>query len=178
MPNELKLTVFILAINILIWSFIPQKNSRFIVPYLSIFSVLIVWIISKSAPAIRNTLYLFVFLAVFLNIIYRGVANMKYLPFIFGYETKEKFLEKNLNFDFGDYIDKSGKVSEIVGNEKVLIKGIHNLYYVDFKFDHESWVSKKIYKYILSSEALLTENDYNLVYQDSLTNTYLYEKNK
>lgn len=103
---------------------------------------------------------------------------MKYLPFIFGNESKEKFLEKNLNFDFGDYIDKGGKVSEIVENEKVLIKGIHNLYYVDFKYDHESWIREKDYRYILSREALLTENDYNLVYQDSLTNTYLYEKNK
>jgi len=178
MPNELKLTVFILIINILIWNLIPQKNSRFIVPYLPIFSVLIVWIISKSVPAIRNILYLFIFLVVFSNIIYRGVANMKYLPFIFGNESKEKFLEKNLNFDFGDYIDKGGKVSEIVENEKVLIKGIHNLYYVDFKYDHESWIREKDYRYILSREALLTENDYNLVYQDSLTNTYLYEKNK
>lgn len=177
MPKTLRVLAVILLINIVIWNFIPQKNSRFIVPYLPIFSVLVVWIISKSSQPIKNTLYLFVFLSVFVSMVYRGIANTKYLPVLFGTESKEKFLEKNLNFSFGDYLDIDSRVSEIVGDEKVLIKGIHNLYYIDFRFDHDSWANEKEYKYILSRGVLSGEKDYNLVYKEELTGTYLYEKN-
>lgn len=176
-PNALKLVLFISLTTIIIWNFIPQKNSRFIVPYLPIFSVLVVWIISKSLHSIKNILYIFVFISVFISIVYRGIANAKYLPVIFGLEPKEKFLERNLNFSFGDYLDIDSKVSEIVEDEKVLIKGIHNLYYVDFKYDHDSWANEKEYKYILSKGVLSGEKDYNLVYTEEKTDTYLYEKN-
>lgn len=177
MPRILKILVVILLINIIIWNFIPQKNSRFIVPYLPIFSALVVWIISKVSHTIKNILYIFVLLSVFVSIVYRGIANAKYLPFIFGTESKEKFLERNLNFSFGDYLDIDSRVSKIVEDEKVLIKGIHNLYYVDFKYDHDSWANEKEYKYILSRGVLSGEKDYNLVYTEEQTDTYLYEKN-
>jgi len=175
--KNIKLLIFILAINLLIWNFVPQKNSRFIIPYLPIFSVLAIWGLSVSTKNLQKIGYIFLYFTFILNIIYRGVANFKYVPVILVLESKKEFLVQNLNFDFGDYLDVENKVERIVKDEKVLIKGIHNLYYVDFSFDHESWAKGDNYSYILTRGELEDKNGYNLIYIDLITNTYLYEKN-
>ena len=181
MSSELKILLFLVIINLLIWNFVPQKNARFILPYLPLFSVISVWVIGRiSDYKIKSIFYVFIYLTFLINITYRGVANFKYIPYIFGFETKEDFLKQHLNFEFGDYIDINGRVREITNGERVLIYGIHNLYYVDFPFDHESWVSydKQKYKYILSRGEFTLYSSYNLIYKDNLTNTYLYERNQ
>ncbi len=177
MPKELKVLSMILLINILIWNFIPQKNSRFILPYLPIFSVLVVWVISKSNKSIKTILYIFTYLIILVNIFYRGAANAKYMPVILGFQSKEEFLVENLNFEFGDYVDRENRVKNIVGNNKVLVYGIHNLFYVDFPYEHESWSNNKEYKYVLTKNDSNMEKGYNLIYKDLVTSTYLYEKN-
>lgn len=59
------------------------------------------------------------------------------------------------------------------------MRGNHYLYYVDFPFDHETWVSDdRHYNYISSRGALDARINYGLIYIDRVTNTYLYEKNK
>ncbi len=178
MSYEIKIICAILVINLLIWNFIPQKNSRFFLPYLPLFSALVVWVISVSRERIKKTLLVVVYLTIIVNLVYRGVANFKYLPVILGLQTKEEFLVKYLNFDYGDYIDVGSSVKKIVGENRVLVKNIHNLYYVDFPFDHESWERKINYKYILIRGNLNNKKGYNLVYSDPITNTYLYESDK
>lgn len=177
MPREIKILLFILSINIFIWNFIPQKNARFMLAYLPIFSAVSVWVFYKSKKRIQSILYFFILLTFVANIIYRGVANFKYLPVLMGFQTKEDFLIRNLNFDFGDYIDINNDVKKITDEEKVLVKGIHNLYYIDFNYDHESWSNKSDYKFILSRGELSEERGYNLIYHNLITQTYLYEKN-
>lgn len=176
-PKDLRILLYVFIINLIIWNFIPQKNSRFLLPYLPMASVSVVWVLYTLEKNIQRSLYFFIILTLCLNIVYRGVANIKYLSVILGCETKEVFLEKNLNFKFGDYMDRSNKVSQIVGNERVLIKGIHNLYYINFKFDHDSWGQDNIYRYILVYNDLLRDDKYKLIYSDAVTHTNLYEKN-
>jgi len=178
-PKEFKILVLISAMSLLLWYFIPKNNARFIVAYLPVFSVISVYLL-KSLKDVKLEKFLFavIYFIVGLNILYRGAANLKYIPTILGYESKEEFLIKNLNFDYGDYIDVGNKVSNIVGKEKVLVYGIHNLYYIDFPFVHESYAKKdKEYKYILSRGKLSLKNKYEIIYHEGLTNTYLYEKN-
>lgn len=178
MPSDVRMLSMIILLNLAIWVVIPQKNSRFILPYLPAFSALAVWVLSKSENNLRNIIYLFILLTFVVNIIYRGVANFKYLPVIFGFQEKEEFLKNNLNFNYGDYLDVGNNIKNRVGDDKVLVKQIHNLYYIDFPYDHESWANNNEYKYILTQDKLFTEKGYNLVHKDYVTNTYLYEKKK
>lgn len=175
--KDMWILIVIFLVNLLIWNFIPQKNARFMLPYLPIFSVISIWAISRSQKQLRNIAYVFIFLILFVNLAYRTAANTKYVPYILGRESKEDFLEKNLNFNFGDYIDIENKVSSVVGDEKVLVMGIHNLYYIDFNFVHESWKKNIEYKYILTKSPLTGKNGYNLIYEEPKTDTYLYERN-
>lgn len=174
MPSLVKTVVLIFSINILIWNFLPQKSSRFVISYLPLMSAVTVWIFSRMEVRIKRLFYVFIFAVIVVNLIYRGVANYKYIPVLIGLESKEEFLIRNLNFAFGDYYDANNSVKEIVGEQKVLVKGVHNLYYANFKFDHESWAKGK-YRYILSNEELTDVTGYNLIYKNEITNTYLYE---
>ncbi len=112
-----------------------------------------------------------------MSIFYRAVANAKYIPVVFGIESKNDFLAHNLNFSFGDFYDTNEDIKSRVGESKVLIYGVHNLFYVDFNYIHESWVKKgdKV-KYILVQGGTIPEkfSNSNMVYQNALTHVKLY----
>lgn len=112
-----------------------------------------------------------------INFVYRLTANSRYIPYLLGFQSKEDYLVKHLNFQFGDYYDLGGNVRRIVGEEEVLIVGIHNLYYIDFNYVHESWADNMEFKYILTNEPLV-KTGYNLVYKNLVNSTYLYEINR
>lgn len=119
-----------------------RGGSRFFLPYLPAFSLLVVLMIERlTEKKLQNFLVGIIFLIAVSSIVYRGAANAKYFPVIVGVETKQSFLAKNLNFSFGDFYDTDGYFkNNIKPNEKVLLYGFHNLYYVDFPFIDSSWV--------------------------------------
>ena len=98
----------------------------------------------------------------------RAWANAKYL-------NRDNFLCRNLKFDFGDFYDCDGWFAKnIQPTDKILIYNLHNLYYVNFPYDHESWkdpVTK--YTHILVGEGG-PELDLPLIYQNELTRVKLY----
>ena len=100
----------------------------------------------------------------------RAWANIKYLE-----PDRTKFLCQNLKFDFGDFYDCDNWFkTNIKPTDKVLIYGIHNLYYVDFPFDHESWKNPNTrYTHILVGDSGPVL-DLPLVYENSLTRVKLY----
>jgi len=100
----------------------------------------------------------------------RAWANFKYLE-----PDKTKFLCEHLKFDFGDFYDCDGWFkANIKPTDKMLIYDIHNLYYVDFPFDHESWKDPATYyTHILVGEGG-PEFDLPLIYQNPLTRVKLY----
>lgn len=132
----------------------PYANSRYMVSYLPLYSVVVVLSAYNLSTFFRRILIVLIFFVASVSLFYRAAANYKYLPVVFGKESKEEFLMKNLNFDFGDFYDvgsddEDGEVKKIVGENKVLLVGIHNLYYADFQFIHESWYKGEWVDYVL-----------------------------
>jgi len=117
----------------------------------------------------KLTFVLIVFQAL-IGISGRTIANAKYLE-----PDKTKFLCEHLNFNFGDWYDCDGWFkANIKPTDKVLIYNIHNLYYVNFPFDHESWKNPAInYTHILVGKG---GPEFNLpvIYQNPLTQVKLY----
>ncbi|MDZ4229213.1 MAG: hypothetical protein U1C50_03070 [Patescibacteria group bacterium] len=117
----------------------------------------------------RLAVYLIIFQAV-AGIGARAWANSKYLE-----PDRQKFLCQYLKFDFGDFYDCDGWfAANIKPTDKVLVYDIHNLYYVNFPFDHESWAGPKAhYSHILVGDGG-PELDLPLIYQNQLTRVKLY----
>ncbi len=158
-------------------------GGRFILPYLPAFSVLAV----VPFKYLKDNFYLkcFNLIVIFilsLSVIYRFGANFKFLPLFFTQESKEKFMEKNLNFSFGDFYDIDGYFKKnIHRDDKVLVYGVHNLYYIDFPFAHYTYAKKgELYNYVLVQNSSLPERFSNLkeVYRNDITHVKLYTNGK
>ena len=174
--------IFYCLLAYAVWYFLPRTGGgRFILPYLPVFSLLVVY--GYTLIKQKQAKYIYVFFLIFIclvNISYRLIANKKYLPVILGKQEKNDFLKDNLNFEFGDFLDVDGYFNKTIKNEDlVLVSGIHNLYYLNFNFVHESWAEKGLpAKYILTGyQAGETgKNNYGkrLIYQNSVTKVKLY----
>jgi len=163
-----------------VWYFIPRTGGgRFFLPYLPAWSLacgLILDLVSNKK--IKKFLIFFVFLFCLVNLSYRGMANKKFIPVILGKQSKDEFLTLNLNFQFGDFYDVDGFFKEnIQKDDLVLIYGIHNLYYVDFPFVHESWAKSGVpVTHILVKDGDLPKKigKRRLIYSQPKTNVRLY----
>ncbi|MDO8658898.1 MAG: glycosyltransferase family 39 protein [Candidatus Levybacteria bacterium] len=177
---EMKIITLYSFIAFAIWYLTPQTGGgRFILPYLPAFSIVSMYVVSIIKRAYLKQIFIgfIIFLGTF-SVFYRGLANAKYLPVVLGKESKSQFLSKNLNFSFGDFYDIDGYFSKsIKKDDKVLLYGLHNLYYVDFPFVDSSYVKKgDRFNYILIGDAKLPERFklWNLVYYNEKTNVKLY----
>lgn len=171
------LIVLYVAITFLIWYITPQSGGgRFMAAYLPVYSILTA-IVIKDVKQARKVLVGVVFIIAVITLIYRGVANIKFVPVILGNISKEEFLMDNLNFNFGDFYDEKSSVKKIVGSEKVLLVGLHNLYYVNFPHDHISWSKREGYRYVLTQGQFLEEKQYTPVYKNEKTHVTLYKLN-
>ena len=174
-----KLFAYYSLFGLLIWYFTPRTGGgRFILPYLPVGSILVLMTIEKLSNSIKKySFVLIVFIALVL-IGYRSFANKKYIPVILGNQTKSDFLAKNLNFKFGDFYDIDGYFAKkIKPTDMVLIYGIHNLYYVNFPFIHESYLKKgDWFNYILIGEGMIPKrySNWQLIYQNDISRVKLY----
>lgn len=183
--QNLKIITIYSLLAILIWYLIPRTGGgRFILPYLPVFSILVSGTIAflKFNQLKKLLIILTIFIAL-VTIGYRSIANYKYLNVILGRELKEEFLAKNLNFNFGDFYDVDGFFKQnIKAEDKVLLYGFHNLYYVNFSFIHESWVKKgDRFKYIaISKDSKLPKkfSFWPLIYYNQTTGVKVYSLNK
>lgn len=164
----------------IVWYFTSQGGAvRYLLPYLPAFSLLVGATLHamRDIKIYRFTIYLILFLTM-ISVMYRGIANAKYIPVIIGKESKAEFLKKNLNFSFGDFYDTDGFLSQTVKKDQiVLLYGFHNLYYVDFPFIHESWVKKgNIFHYVAVQDGELPKRFayWDLVYINPFTHVRLY----
>lgn len=162
------------------WLVIPQfGETRFLLAYLPLFSLLVVIFLSKIIQQkIKIPFLIFIFITFFISLFYRGVANAKFVPVIFGKQTQAQFLSNHLNFSYGDFYDTDGYfASHIKPTDRVLLYGFHNLYYVDFPFIDSSWVQKKdTFDYVAIQGAGTPERFryWNLIYFNPLTQVRLY----
>lgn len=184
LPKGIKIIVWYSLLALCIWYFTPRTGGgRFILPYLPAMSIVVAGLIdyTRKQKKVLNKLlvYAVILLAAFC-VVYRAGANAKYLPVIFGFQAKEAFLSKYLTFSFGDFYDIDGYFKNtITSNDRVLLLGFHNLYYVDFPFVDATWLSDKdTFNYIAIQKALLPEEykTWKLVYFNPLTMVELYKR--
>lgn len=172
--------VFVYCIlGYLIWYFIPRVGGgRFILPYLPGFSLLSGFLLDsiKSAP-IKKLAIKFIIVISLINISYRFAANSRYLPVLEGLKTKGEFLSQNLNFQFGDFYDVDGFFNRnIESDDLVLVEGIHNLFYVNFPFVHESWAKPgtPVTHILVRGELPERYGQRRLLYSNDITKVKLY----
>lgn len=134
--RKYKLLFVYTIIAYLIWYATSQSGgARFLTSYLPSCTLLtVIAIFHVKNRWIRRIAVTGILLVAFSTVIFRGVANGKYLPVILGFQTKQDFLMKNLNFAFGDFYDENAEIKRIVKNRTVELVNMHNLYYVDFPF--------------------------------------------
>ena len=133
-----------------------------------------------SVKKISSLVVMLIIVQAMIGIGGRAYGNQKYLKVILGKQTKADFLKQHLKFHFGDFYDIDGWFKDnIKSTDKVLIYNIHNLYYVDFPFDHQSWAdSNQDYTHILvgDNQPLPEKHgDLSLQYTNPVTRVKLYK---
>lgn len=163
---------------IIIWYVTPQTGGgRFILPYLPVFSILATYLIIQKKELIKFLISIVILISI-TSIGYRFLANSKFIPVIVGKQTKQEFLTKYLNFNYGDFYDTDGYFKQTIKpKDKVLLYGFHNLYYVDFPFIDNSYVQtgdKFNYIAVQNSEIPKRFSYWNLIYENPITHVKLY----
>ena len=170
-----------------VWYITPRTGGgRFITAYLPAFSILgayIIYLFSREKQLFFHRLFIFLVIGIaLLTLLYRGVANSRYLPVIFGYESKESYLESHLNFSYGDFYDTDGYFAKtITSSDRVLLYGFHNLYYVDFPYLHHSWAKEgDNFNYIAAQREMLPKrfSDWKLIHTNKKTGVKVYTKER
>ncbi len=134
------------VLSYLVWFITPRTGeTRFLLPYLPAFAVLAAGAIEKKKVLIVVALGIAI-----LSIFYRGAANSRLLPYLLGRETKEQYLCRRLDFTTRVFVDCDGWFAKnIKPTDLILVKGFHNLYYMNFPFVHETWYKGEKVNYIL-----------------------------
>ncbi|MFC1711920.1 ArnT family glycosyltransferase [Patescibacteria group bacterium] len=176
------LVVLFFTINYIFFFFTPLNYNRFLLPYIPVFIYLVLFILKslkKDEKVLKSTFILVSLFIAIVNLLTRGLVNYKFVPVIIGKESKSSFLSENLNFDVGNFYDIDGWFKEnIKGDEKALVYGVHNLFYLDFPFDHISWVNKETYySYIIDQNDSRVKEFANLplLYENSRTRVKVYK---
>lgn len=171
-------------LTLIIWYFLPRVGGgRFILPYLPVYSFFVIYALLKlkEIDAYKNVVkWVFVLIIAYalVFIVYRAGANSKYLPYFLGKESKSEFLSKHLNFSYGDFYDIDGYFSKTINkNDKVLLIGFHNLYYVNFPFIDQSYIKKgDKFNYVAVQNSVVPERfkNWSLLYSNPITHVNLY----
>lgn len=176
---QIKITALYCLLGIF---FAPIESNRYLLPYLPGFTLVTLGIFNHKWTKVKLMEKFLIFIILFsavLNLGSRGLATRKFLPYLLGQETKTQFLVKRLNFSFGDFYDVDGWFSEnIQKDDLVLIYGIHNLYYVNFPYVHESYALPGTYfTHILVGDNQDLPKKFGkrfLIYQNPKTQVKLY----
>jgi hypothetical protein len=127
---------------------------------------------------VKNFLLVTIIIVSIISITYRLAANAKYIPVIFGLQSKDAYLINNLNFSFGDFYDTDKYFKKnIKSTDRVLLFGSHNLYYVDFSFIDSSWVKNgDKFNYIAVQNSKLPKQfkHWKRIYKNEKTHVELY----
>jgi len=138
-----KLAIKLTALYVLLGTFFaPVESNRYLLPYLpgATLITLSVFNYPWKKKFLEKFLIFLIFLGAILNLGSRGLATRKFIPYLTGQQTKKEFLTEHLNFDFGDFYDVDGWFAKNITDEHlILIYDVHNLYYVNFPYVHESW---------------------------------------
>lgn len=181
LPQKAKPVLLYVCSAFLIWYLTPRSGGgRFLLPYLPVFSLLVGLLLAQlqSQKIIRQVLLLIIFVIALSTVVYRGLTNSRYVPVLTGQQSKYAFLSKNLNFAYGDFYDTDNYFAKnIKENDRVLLYGFHNLYYVNFPYIHESWLKEgDRYNYIAVQNGELPKeySNFTMIYENEVTKVKLY----
>jgi hypothetical protein len=181
----LKTVSFYSLFALILWYVTPRTGGgRFLLPYLPAFSLLIGAILQhmNKQSFIYKTVLSAVFIVSLSSLCYRAAAEIKYIPVVFGKETKQEFLSTHLQYSYGDFYDTDGYFARnITEKDTVLLIGFHNLYYVTFRFIDASWVTKgDRFNYIATQNVDLPARfiSWKEVYTNPRTMVSVYTNNK
>lgn len=181
--REEKSIVIYSLLGILVWYITPDTGGgRFIIPYLPGLSIVVGMCIHAFLKIEKKVSYVLIGLTIFLclvSIIYRGVATIKYVPYLLGREAKSIFLTRHLNFAYGDFYDTDSYfLQTITQTDNILLIGFHNLYYVDFPYVDASYAkSSDTFTYVATQSADLPAkfSSWKKVYYNKITGVTLYK---
>jgi len=180
-----KIVGLFFIINFFFFYLTPLNYNRFLLPYLAAYIYVLTFVLSKFKSEdnnIKKIFFLSLILTVIINFSVRSLMNKKYLPVILAKQTKQEFLDQNLNFPAGNFYDVDGWFSNnIKPEDRVLIIGTHNLYYIDFPFDHISWAKNGTYfSHVLVQNQQFPANfaKIPLVYKNSKTGIEVFNFDK
>lgn len=181
-PWYVKVSALYVGYAVLAWVILPKTGGgRFMMVYLPVFSFLVVGTLALvKNSSLKFILTALIVLIALITLVYRSAAQVKYIPYLVGKESKEEFLSENLNYNFGDFYDVDryfqGAISK---DDRVLIYGIHNLYYVDFPFTHDSYITGgEEFNYILTGKDVSLPQRFSAwtpVYENTTTGVSLYK---
>ena len=180
LKKEERFLVFMSLLALVSWYVTPQTGGgRFLLPYLPILSLTVVVFLKQVQNQNLKKFYIGIIIIVsFISMLYRGIANVKYIPVLTGQESKTVFLTKYLNFSFGDFYDTDNYFSShITPHDTVLLIGFHNLYYVKFPFIDSSWIKKgDRFNYLATQSTSLPKTYAHMrkIYSNSTTHIHLY----
>lgn len=185
------LVIFFL-LSSLLWGITPPTGGgRFLIPYLPLWSVLVSGVIFVQT---KWNKYLLIFASIVIisfNIFYRLAASYRLRNFLLGNESKQANICQRLDFSLGTFVDCDGFFEKnLSSKDLVYVSGVHNLFYLNFPFVHETWYHGQPFNYILlqnqklSLESLDNEslagdriknNRWELIYTNNKTRVKLYK---
>lgn len=180
---ELLIMVFMLFLS---WWYAPLRamkgEGRYFLVVLGLMYVIGSASVQVKKGWKRNIVLGVVLVSGVVGIVYRGYANLKYVPYLLGWQSKEQFLIENLKFDFGDWYDVGDEVSDVVGDKRYIVYGVHNTYYLPGNFDHESFSDNGYcYEYVLvkdGSESVPPDlEELEVVSRQEIAKSILYRRN-
>ncbi len=172
----------VLLASFFIWWLGPGTGfGRFALFFLSLLSINAGLVFNQKKLKLLPVLLLL--LHSLLGITGRAFGNQKYLPVILKRQTKKDFLTQNLKFHFGDFYDTDNWFKEnIKPTDNVLVYNIHNLYYLNFPYDHHTWQDPNTnYTHILvggNADLPKKHHQLPLLYQNPTTQVKLYLNEK
>lgn len=181
--REYSVLVFLGIGGFIAWYITPQSGGgRYALAYMPMFTLLLLALIAVLSTGWKKAFIIAGIFCLVISIGYRAIANYKFLPVITGKETKAYFLSTHLDFSLGDFYDVDGYFAKhIKSDDKVLLYGFHNLYYVDFPYIHSSWAEKgDTFNYVAVQGNGLPERFkfWNLIYFNNTTQVRLYTLGK
>jgi hypothetical protein len=167
--------------SLILWFIFPHTGgSRFFLPYLPALSVLtFMFIADLNDRLIKKTLIFITLTLTFTSLFYRLAANYRFLPVIFGRQSKSEFLTRNLNYSFGDFYDTDNYLkNDLLPNSKIYPVGINNLYYLNHLLiiPPQTLVDADYLLLRFTDSDFIPDNNWRLIHTNYITKTHLYGK--
>jgi hypothetical protein len=173
--SKIKPIVFYFIINFIIFFLTPLNYNRFLLPYIPAFIYIYIFALKKSSKYIKNINIALILIISLINLLFRTAANYKYIKLYTGRLSQNSFMKQYLDFNVGNFYDFDNWFkTNITSKDKVLVLGLHNLFYLNFSFDHISWASKQTYY----SHILVYDEENNPIPNNFKGLKLVYENNK